>query len=100
MIARKNSLCEKCKNKKIHKKHSIIPFKELSLFLKNFSVNNIKILNQPIIKQQLLLLYQLYRDCLDNKLFLPNCLFYSNLFFILNKQTIKKLNFIVKRPLN
>lgn len=36
MIARKNSLCEKCKNKKIHKKHSIISFKELSLFLKNF----------------------------------------------------------------
>ena len=32
----KNSLCEKCKNKKIHKKHSIISFKELSLFLKNF----------------------------------------------------------------
>ena len=29
-------LCEKCKNKKIHKKHSIISFKELSLFLKNF----------------------------------------------------------------
>ena len=35
---------------------------------------------------------------MDNKLFLPNCLFYSNLFFILNKQTIKNLNFIVKRP--